>query len=198
MTIMPLTTSLEQMASMAMDRSWKSFLAEKLVKISEAAKCRDPLPGPPGAGDNQATMKAGGKPIAIAFLCLAGGVGILWAVIVVPPWIREERAFARLKSSAPKEQNEATESLAEMGSVKAIPAILEIMGRRASVSNSNDDFNFKDPLKSIIEKRGYEAVFPLVSKLNSPDRNIRSAACELLGDIGTEARIAIPFLVELL
>ena len=143
-------------------------------------------------------MKARGRRIAIALLCLAGAVGVLWAAIALPPWIREERTLARMKSPAPKEQDQAIEAIAEMGSVKAVPTILEIMGRRPLASNPWENFNFMDPLKLIIEKRGYEAVFPLVNALKSPDRNIRSSACELLGDIGTEARIAIPSLTDML
>ena len=143
-------------------------------------------------------MKARGRRIAIALLCLAGGVGILWASIALPPWIQEERALARLRSPNSKEQDQAIEALAEMGSVRAIPAILEIMGRRPLASNPWENFNFMDPLKLIIEKRGYEAVLPLVNALKSPDRNIRSSACELLGDLGNEARIAISPLTEML
>jgi len=97
-------------------------------------------------------------------------VGIIWAAIAVPPWFREERALARLESPESKVQDQAIEALAEMGSVKAIPAILEVMGKRVSVPNSTDSFNFTDPLKSIVEKGGFQAVSPLVHELKSSDR----------------------------
>ena len=143
-------------------------------------------------------MRSGGKRIVISLCCLAGGVGILWAAIAVPPWIREERALARLGSPDIQVQNQAAEALAEMGSVKAIPAILAVMGRRTSVPNSTDNFNFIDLLDAIIERRGFEAVSPLIHELNSSYPNIRETACKLIGDLGSEARAAIPQLSELL
>jgi HEAT repeat protein len=141
-------------------------------------------------------MTASQKRIAIALLCLSGGVGILWAAIALPPWIREERVLARLKTKDRQEQIKVVEALAEMGSVRAIPRILEVMWQRKP--EGSDHVNFREALKSIIEKRGRDAVSPLVRELKSPDLYVRKTACELLGDLGTEAGNAIPSLAELL
>lgn len=137
-------------------------------------------------------MKAGGKSIALSLLCLAAVLGISWAAIALPPWIREERVLARLKTKDRQEQIKTIEVLAGMGSVRAIPQILEIMWQRKP--EGTDHVNFREALKSIIEKRGREAVSPLVRQLKSPDRFVRQTACEALGDIGPEAALAIPAL----
>jgi HEAT repeat protein len=137
-------------------------------------------------------MKTGGRRIALPLIILGGGVLGAWLAFILPPWLREERMIAQLKSPDSNQRTKAAKTLAELGLVKAIPGLLELKNRDPNHGET------MDLLRSIIEKRGTEAVPPLIGQLRNSKFGIRAYAAELLGDLGTEARMAIPPLKELL
>jgi hypothetical protein len=126
-----------------------------------------------------------GRWIALAAGVLGLAVCAWAAALVLPPWIAESRLIGRLDSG----DKEAVEKLVEMGSVRAIPRLLEMWWREPP---------FGDAAERICRKRGGAAVTWLIKTIDEGEDPVRDKAIDLIAEIGPEMAGAAPRLLELL
>jgi HEAT repeat protein len=142
-------------------------------------------------------VRTKGRRVAVAAAVLGIAVAFIWAGLEVKHRIIEDRAIKRLKSVNREERGEAARALVKMGSVRAIPTLieLEMMSRFWFGDDSNKErWSAEKALLCIIERSGPAAVPVLVPLLRSDDGNVREHAADLLAEIGPEARAAVPAL----
>jgi hypothetical protein len=148
-------------------------------------------------------MKRAGKAIAVAVSTAGVAVALSWGGMVLRARIIEDRAIARLGSESAEERKAALRELAEVGSVRAIPKLLdlieqEVAGRLRNPSAMVPAFDLvpflQNALERIIELRGRIVVPVLIPLLGAEKPVVRETAANLLADLGPEASEAIPAL----
>ena len=153
---------------------------------------------------------AGGKPLAMkrgGRIFAWSSVGLCFVVLVIGVWtsydiLRATWHARGLDSTDVAEVISAAEKLAEIGSVRAIPHILEALkkSRRSRESRPvSDPMGDIEPLlegalRKIAAKSGRASVPRLVEGLQDDDWYIRELSAELLGELGPEGEVAVPAL----
>ncbi len=148
---------------------------------------------------------AGGKPPATkrgGRIFAWSSVGLCAVVLVIGVWtssdiLRTTWHARGLDSTDVTEVSRAAETLAEIGSVHAIPHLLEAVkkSRRSRVDLLRDiEPSLKGALRRIAAESGRASVSRLVEGLHDDDWYIRELSAELLGELGPQGEVAVPAL----
>ncbi len=164
--------------------------------------------------DDDMDRVAGGKPPATkrgGRIFAWSSVGLCCVVLVIGVWTSYDTLRAiwhsrGLDSTDVAAVISAAEKLAEIGSVQAIPPLLEALkkSRRSRetgpVSDPMGDIepSLEGALRNISAKSGRASVPRLVEGLQDDDWYIRELSAELLGELGPEGEIAVPALKDAL
>lgn len=146
-------------------------------------------------------MKRGGRIFAWS------SVGLCLVVLVIGVWtsydiLRATWHARGFDSTDVAEVISAAEKVAEIGVVQSIPHILEALkkSRRSREARPDSDSVgdveplLEGALTSIVAKSGRASVSRLVEGLRDDDWHIRELSAELLGELGPEAKVAVPAL----
>jgi len=131
-------------------------------------------------------MAARGRTIALWSAGL-GVIVLLGGAVALRERILEEWHIHKLRTGNPEEARRAAEALGRMGSVRAVPALLEAPGRRrtepAAKGGTGQDAAFR-PLRELTGNvAGFQPTVPFVVKGNSDWQTLLSMA--LLGPAST-------------
>ncbi|MCZ6792959.1 MAG: HEAT repeat domain-containing protein [Planctomycetota bacterium] len=134
-------------------------------------------------------------------------VGLCLVVLVIGMWtsydiLRATWHARGFDSTDVAEVISAAEKVAEIGVVQSIPHILEALkkSRRSREARPDSDLVgdveplLEGALTSIVAKSGRASVSRLVEGLRDDDWHIRELSAELLGELGPEAKVAVPAL----
>lgn len=133
--------------------------------------------------------------MSIGFGTLASA-GFLLKTQVIEQWY-----IHQLNSTIDADVNHAAKKLGELHSEKAIPALLSVLKRRAerayhlAKGRGGEPWSTMLPGKALVQI-GKAAVPAMKQALTDSDKWVRYWAAAILGDIGTDAVVAIPSLRE--
>lgn len=143
-----------------------------------------------------------GRRLAMLTMALALLVLGLTLFFWLRDYLEENRLIDQVAKGQSRERLEAIERLAEKGSLRALPILLRLKtdqdNDEADGARSMIESLIHEAIDRIIEKRGPEAVRALAGGLLDGERAVRSAALDVLLDLGPRAKAAIPLLAQAL
>src|SRR5206468_3411275 len=126
---------------------------------------------------------------------MAGAAAVISVVaFALKDFVLERWSIRQLQSKDFAERKAASLRLARVGTLKAVPALMEIYWREwgnCIVSDMNS-------IEVALEGIGKRAIHALIQALGSQSPYVRSAAAEAVLRIGPEAKAAGPALLDLL
>jgi HEAT repeat protein len=142
-----------------------------------------------------------GKKGKLIVVASAGGAALVLVLLAAPIYELALEAWLRgkLDSKDSPEWGEAARRLGDLGSIRAIPVLLEASGRPLPSNRSELDFApAHAALSTIVSKRGLEAMRPLAIALDGSSSQARLTAARLLAKAGPETAQVLPEILSAL
>jgi hypothetical protein len=125
---------------------------------------------------------------------MAGAAVVLIAALVIKDFVLERWWLRQLRSENAAERQSAARRLSAVGTLRAVPPLMEIYWREWGSCIVSDMSSVEEALEGI----GKRNIPALIQALETPKDELHAAAAVLLGHAGSEARGAAPALIQAL